>query len=147
MVRKSSCSAASQCPCFSRLNSLDRARDKFLIDVRLSPKYRVYLKCTLLEKLNKWLFLKFQEIKLYILSSFEVALVCITFQLVFKFSRGFCPPALHCVNDQNGKNLIIKSNITPVSTSTFFKKFVFISSRDVTKMESLSYDSNLAFMC
>ena len=36
MVRKSSCSDASQCPCFSRLNSLDRTRDKFLIDVRLS---------------------------------------------------------------------------------------------------------------
>ena len=48
------------------------------------------------------------------------------FQLIFKFPRGFCPPVYHCLNGQNDKKSILKSNIT-ASTSTFSKKLAFNS--------------------
>ena len=47
------------------------------------------------------------------------------FQLTFKFSHCFFPPGLYCLNSQNDKKSIIKSNIT-ASTSSFFKKLLFI---------------------
>ena len=52
--------------------------------------------------------------------------LCLTLllQLTFEFSRGFCPPPLHCLNGQNDKISVIKSNIT-ASTSPFFKKLAF----------------------
>ena len=44
------------------------------------------------------------------------------FKLISKYSRGFCPPVLHCLNVQNDKNQFIQSNIM---ASTFFKELAF----------------------
>ena len=56
----------------------------------------------------------------------EVTLAYITFQLIYlkKFSCGFCPAVLYCLNGQNDKNQFMKNNNRP-PTSTFFKKLAF----------------------